>query len=295
MEASRYRRMCRLVDQVSPHGRQAGQQFSDRLIVKVYLYSVLRDRPVSFACHRCNWDMRLLDELFAELPSQATMSRRMRTVGVLATLERMLQRLSEDHGPSLLKRLDSKPLKVGSYSKDRDARRGRAAGEMARGYKLHVSHQSGRFGRLLITPMNTNDQVGAALLIPHLSGTGYLIGDNAYDANPVHRLAATHGHQLVAPPRRSNAGVYDPKRSLPQRLRALEMLDPLLHRDPGESFGRHLMRQRKAIERALGHAAGQGLFAPPPWVRRPHRVATWAAGKLIQTMIRQREIEGIKT
>jgi hypothetical protein len=307
MEAERYRRMCRLVDQVSPHGRRQRQQFADRVIVKVYVYATLCDRPVSFACDAAHWDAALLDEVVGDaLPSQPTMSRRLRTVGVLQTVERAMQLLADDCdcgvgvGVGLVKAIDSKPLRVGAYSKDTDALRGRAAGEMGRGYKLHACRRGGRFvGRMLITPMNTSDQVAAAALIPHLSGAGYLAGDNGYDANAVHELAAAHGHQLVAPPRASNVGVYDARRNAPQRLRSLEMLDPALH--PGdrgggrESFGQSLMRYRKSIERGFGHAAMHGLFAPPPWVRRPHRVALWAATKLIQTMVRQREIEGLMT
>jgi len=304
MEAERYRRMCRVVDQVSPHGRRDRQQFADRVIVKVYLYATLRDRPVRYACDPANWDAALRHELVgAALPSQPTMSRRLRTVGVLQAVERALRLLGEDGGAdaALVKAIDSKPLRVGAYSKDADALRGRAAGEQGRGYKLHTCRARGRFvGRMLITPLNTNDQVAAVALIPHLAGGGYLPADNGYDANAVHEAAAAHGHQLVAPPRASNVGVYDARRNAPQRLRSLEMLDPALHPADrggggggGESFGQGLMRQRRSIERGFGHAAHQGLFAPPPWVRRPHRVAVWAAAKLIQTMVRQREIEGL--
>lgn len=295
MEAKEYRRMCRLIDQVAPHGRRSRQQFADRKIAKVYLYSVLRDRPVLFVCDPRNWDEDLLQELIGTLPSQSTMSRRLRTVGVLSILERAGLALSEDHSESLVKMIDSKPLKVGSYSKDRDARRGRAAGEMARGYKLHVISRQNRILNWTITSMNTSDQVAAARLIPQLSGGGYLVADNGYDANPVHQLAHASNHQLVAPPRWSNRHVRDARRNSAARLRCLDMLNPLLHRGQDLPFGQSLMRSRRQIERNFGHAVMLGLHAPPPWVRTARRIATWVAGKLIQSMLRLREIEGLRT
>jgi hypothetical protein len=245
-------------------------------------------------CDARNWDKTLLQELIGTLPSQSTMSRRLRTVGVQATLERVMSLLAEDSGDGIVLAIDSKPLKVGSYSKDREALRGRAAGEMARGYKLHAITRNNRCIAFQITAMNTNDQVAAARLIPRVSGGGYLVADNGYDANALYRTAAAANYQLVAPPRMSNAGVRDARRNTAERLRSLDMLDARLHAGQKESFGRMLMRHRKQIERNFGHAVMLGLHAPPPWVRGPRRVATWTACKLIQSATRLSEIEGLK-
>jgi hypothetical protein len=299
MEATRYRRICRLVDQASPHGRRSRQQFADRVIVKVYFWSTQCDRPVSWACQAANWPAPLLaDVIGATLPSQPTMSRRTRTVGVLQLIERVQTMLSERLEDDVVKAIDSKPLKVGSYSRDRDARRGRGAGEKVRGYKLHAITCGKAFKFWTLTGMNSNDQVGAAMLLPKLSddraGWGYVTADNGYDANAVHRLAAATNHQLIAPPRASNAQVRDVRRNCPQRIRALDICaDPLRHAGVGPSFGLCVLRQRGQIERNFGNATMSGLGAPPPWVRRPHRVATWTAAKLIQRMLRQIEIAGV--
>ena len=297
MEAKRYRRLCRLVDQLSPHGRHDRQQFSDRTIVKVYFWSTRCDRPVSWACRWENWPERLLQQAVGlTLPSQPTMSRRMRTVGVLQLIERVQIKLAQDLGQQRVKVIDSKPLKVGSYSKDREARRGRAAGESARGYKLHAITSGDSFCLWTLTGMNVNDQVGAALLLPKLTGWGYITADNGYDANAVHRQARAANHRLIAPPRPSNAHVRDVKRNEPERIRSLDLFaNPLQHCGLADGFGRYLINARAPIERHFGNATMQGLSAPPPWVRTPHRVAAWTGAKLIQTMQRKLEIAGVMT
>ena len=60
------------------------------------------------------------------------------------------------------------------------------------------------------------------------------------------------------------------------------------------SFSLSLVRQREQIERNFGNATMCGLRTPPPWVRRPHRVATWVAAKLIECMLRQVELRKLQ-
>ncbi|MBV8781571.1 MAG: hypothetical protein JO353_09255 [Phycisphaerae bacterium] len=297
MEAEQYRRISRLVDQLCPHGRRSRQQFSDASIVKVYFFTTHNDRAVNWACQPEHWPESLRP---FNLPSQATMSRRLRSVGVLQLIDRIMVTLAEKLGEGAVKSIDSKPLRVGCYSRDRDAKRGRAGrGEMARGYKLHTITCGEAFKHFTILPMNENDQVGAAMLLPRLSeeprGYGYVTADNGYDANPVYLHAAGANHQLIAPPRRANAEVRDTRRNSAERIRSLELCaNPLAHCGLGENLGWQLLRERKQIERNLGNAAMDGLFAPPPWVRTPHRVATWVAAKLIQRMMRQLEIKRLR-
>jgi hypothetical protein len=297
MEAKRYRDVCRVIDQESPHGRRNKQQFSDALIVKVYYRSVQCDRPVNWACDEENWpEPLLLETIGFDVPSQSTMSRRLRTVGVLQLMERVQNRLAEVLGQQgLLKVIDSKPLKVGNYSKDSDAKRGRAAGEKARGYKLHAITVRKTFMLWTLTAMNCNDQTGAAMLIPRLQGWGYLSADNGYDANPVYRQAHGVNHQLIAPPRKSNAHVRDLRRNSKERIRSLDLCaDPLKHCGERDLFAASIRHERAEIERNFGNATMSGLTHPPPWVRRPRRLATWTAAKLALRMMRQLEIEGLR-
>jgi hypothetical protein len=304
MEADRYRRVCRLVDQLCPHGRRPRQQFSDAVVVMVFPYATYSDRAVSWACRAAHWpDERLRHATvgFGPLPSRSTMSTRLRTVGVLQLLDRVRAALAERLGRGeVVKAIDAKPLRVGRYTKDRDAKRGRAGpGEMARGYKLHAVTAADAFACWTVLPMNANDQVAAAVLLPRLGEQapwGYVGADNGYDANPVYRAAAAANHQLIAPPRRGNAHVRDVRRNTPQRIRSLDICaNPLGHCGLGESFGLGLLRRRKQVERNFGHLVMDGLHAPPAWVRTPHRVAAWVAAKLVQRMARQLEIKGLTT
>ena len=124
MEAGRYRRVCGLIDQVSWRRRPKKHSFSDALIVKVYFLATFFDRPTSWACKESNWPAGWIDDLIGTLPSQSTMSRRMRSLGVLQLIERVQTMLSQALEDDVVKAIDSKPLPVGSYSKDSDARRG---------------------------------------------------------------------------------------------------------------------------------------------------------------------------
>jgi hypothetical protein len=278
MEAQLFKALYRLVYSLA-HPRPKGVQFNDRIIVMVYLWSVLWDRPVCWACTPQNW----AGLLSFELPGNSTMSRRLRTVGVQQLIERALAAGSDLFGVPLLKVIDSKPMYVGPYSKDRDAKRGRiAAGQFARGYRLHTLNHERIVRQFTLAPMNTHDSLVAPRLIDRLEGGGYAAADNAYDTNELHSLAATVGHQLVAPPRPTNKGVRDAKRNCPQRLRALDLLDsPLQKCGPAGDFGRELYNRRQRVESGYGALTFLGLHYLPPCVRGPRRVALWAACKIL--------------
>lgn len=89
MEAKVYRAVLRILFSMGHRRREARRQFNDRWIMMVYLWSVINDRPVSGACDEQNWPKNQLD---CPLPSHATMSRRLRTLGVLQLLERLADR-----------------------------------------------------------------------------------------------------------------------------------------------------------------------------------------------------------
>jgi hypothetical protein len=135
MEAQLFGTIYRFVMSVA-HPKRARVQFSDHMITLVYLWSVLHDRPVCWACDTANWTKQRA----FELPSDSTMSARLKTVSVLELIARVLAAASELFPVTLVKAIDSKPLLVGAYSKDKDAKRGRiAAGQFARGYRLNAA------------------------------------------------------------------------------------------------------------------------------------------------------------
>jgi hypothetical protein len=309
MKAEWYRRVCEEIDQVCPLGRRPRERFSDGDILKVYFWSVGWKKPVSWACRKDNWTEEFFPGSSPDgLPSQSWVSRRLRTIPCIQAMERLNRMLAERFGQGIVKAMDSRPLKVGSYSKDREARRGRAAGEMARGYKLHgilsSASSKGVLWPWVLTGMQTNDQVPAKWLLEAQGkieadgkgrGWGYLVADNLFDANPMHVAAREINRQFVAPPRRSNQGVRDQRRNTPERLRALDMTDDLLERrGVGTGFGAELMDNRRSIEQCFGHQTMLGLTNPPPWVRRPRRMAMWVGAMLVVQMLRKLEIKELQ-
>ena len=92
--------------------------YPDELIVEVHYWSVLCDRPTSWACRKEHWPLHLRKR---PLPCPATMSRRLRSASVVALLDALERRVTAPGGPGLLWMIDGKPLPIGGCSKDRQA------------------------------------------------------------------------------------------------------------------------------------------------------------------------------
>ncbi len=293
MEAKLYRVVYRFVMSITHVGRAKRQQFSDRTILLVYLWSVLHDRPACWACDPINWPATL----DRPLPSDTTLSRRLRSLGVLQLLERVLTAVADLTPAGPVKLIDSKPLLVGAYSKDRDAKRGRlAARQMARGYRLHALNHGRAVRFWTLASMNQHDSQVAPQLLEKLSGWGYAVGDNAYDSNALHELSAAQNHQLIAPPQPKVRHLRDAKHNTPQRLHALDVLaSPLEFAGQPDRFGIGLYNQREAIESGFGELTMMGLDHLPAWVRGPRRVARWTAGKILLYLIRLAKKKGLMT
>jgi hypothetical protein len=245
------------------------------MIVAVFFWAVIHDRPVSWACQRRNWP----PDIQLALPSQSTMSRRLRTPAVENLLSKIFDELSE-HPRTWFKSIDAKPLVIGGYTKDKDAAWGYAVKSFAKGYKLYAIWGEGSLPLVWgLAPMNVSEKRMAAAMIPHLTGSGYLLGDTQYDTNPLYDLAQQNGHQLVAPRYRRKAGLGHRYNS-PSRLRSIELLKT--------RFGTALYRQREDVERRFGWltSCATGLTVLPAWVRRPTRVRLWIYAKLLINALR---------
>jgi hypothetical protein len=293
MEAKVYRALLKILLSIAHPPRGARRQFGDRWIIMVYLWSVINDRPVSWACEQQNWPK---DQLDAPLPSDSTMSRRLRAVGVLQLLERLLTTLTDALPVPLIKTIDSKPMLVGAYSKDGDAKRGRLSeGQFARGYRLHALCHHRAVRSWLIAPMNEHDSTIAPRLLDRLEGGGgYAVADNAYDTNECHEHASAADHQLIAPARFVNREVRDARYNRPERLRALDLLaSPLEKCGQPNQFGIALYNTREAAESCFGELSMHGLNYLPAWVRGPRRVALFTAAKLILQALRCLQRKGV--
>ena len=65
---------------------RSSRGYSSFDIVRVWLWSVVHDRPVTWACRGCNWPA---GQWRGDIPSDATMSRRLRSPEVRDLLEKM--------------------------------------------------------------------------------------------------------------------------------------------------------------------------------------------------------------
>ncbi len=205
------------------------------------------------------------------------MSRRLGTTEVHRLLGAMEGQLIALEGrPGFVLLLDGKPLVVGTHSKDRDAAWGRAGRGYAKGYKLHALYGPGRLPLAWdVAPLNASEPEVAVRLVSFLGrGGGYLLGDKAYDSNPLHAVTRSLGYQLVAQRKRPGTGLGH-RRHDPGRLRSIDLLQ--------QDFGRDLYACREDVERQFGWLTnhGTGLAPLPAWVRRSHRVRLWIQGKII--------------
>ncbi len=248
------------------------------VLLVTMLWAALHDRPVSWACQRAHWQTTRLRP--DHLPSPATMSRRVDRVGLgllWRAVEHRLRELSS-RAPALVAFLDGKPLPVGGATKDPDARYGRAAGTMAKGYKLHTIWSTRAMPETWeVTPLNTGETVVARRLIPQLSDGGYLLADGNYHSNPLFDLAGQQGYQLIVPLPKGRPGH---QYQSPYRLRSIALMK--------NAFGKEMYRMRIGIEESYGNSVsfGGGLAPLPAWVRGLNRVRTWVWAKLLINGVR---------
>jgi len=251
-------------------------------IVRVYLWAQLHDRPVSWACQSRHWSRLTLPP---GLPSQSTMSRRLRSTPISAFLEALGRRLQKCFEPTLnlLKIIDGKPLLVSRHAKDTDATWGPAGKRMGRGYKLHVIWGNGAMPTCYdVRPLNVSEKAVATQMIRELSGSGYLLGDAFYHSGRLFDLAARYDHQLLAPRSRGHQGTgLGHRRQSKARLRSIALLEPDKR---CSGFGRELFVLRDRVETHFGHLCsfGAGLTTHlPSWVRGLGTVKRYVQTKLM--------------
>jgi hypothetical protein len=281
MERECWSQLSQAICEVAARWSESGRyQHSTARIVRVHLWSVLHDRPTSWACAAAHWDPRTRP---AALPDQSTMSRRKRTRAFERFMDAVGARLAGKASAALLKRVDGKALMVAAHSTDRDAAWGRGAGQDANGYKLHTIWSDRAMPeQWTLTPLNVCEKRMARRMVKRLSGGGYLLADAYYDDSKLHEQARAANHQMVAPRRRSSRGkglghCYQS----PHRLRSIDITESPAH--VNDAFGRSLRDSRGQIERDLGNLSsfGGGLAGLPAWTRRIWRVRSWVHAKLL--------------
>jgi hypothetical protein len=259
---------------------------STALVVRVYLWAALHDRPVCWACAPSSWSDKTRP---GDLPDQSTMSRRLRRDDFEPFLRALHQRLNgRPHTPHV-RIIDGKPLELPNHTTDRNAGWGRGVSRISVGYKLHMIYSGNPLpDAFVITPLDVCEKQLAARLIKRVEGEGYLLGDRHYDASWLYDWCGYHGHQLLTPRVRPATGLGHHYQS-PQRLHAIELLE-----SPAaiNRFGPSLYQLRSEIERGFSNLScfGGGLAPLPFWVRRIWRVRPWVWAKLLINAARIRNI-----
>lgn len=273
MEGELWKQLYRLVMKIANNKTLKRATYTDADIVLVFLWAVLHDRPVYWACKKSNWPIYYRRR---KLPNASTMTRRLRTEQLQYLLKVIENYLVGKLPRSICRWIDGKPLPVGGSSKDKQSAFGFGASCIAKGYKLYaVGDNNQGFVRWMIKPMNHSESNVATELIEQLDDGGYLIGDGAYDINRLYKLASKKSIQLITPQRIKKAKGLGHRRHHPFRIRAMSM-----NKRP---FGQGLIESRKGIERMFGNLTTfcGGLKPLPHWVRGLFRVRLWVLGKMI--------------
>lgn len=278
MERQLWPQLYHLIMATGGDFRLRDSTFQPHIVALVLLWAALHDRPMRWACRASNWSTTTLRP--ATLPSEATVSRRRHRVDTAVFLRALLARARGEARCALAAIIDAKPLPVGGASGDREARCGRGAGFLAKGYKLYAVWAGRPAPEVYrVYSMNVSEYDVAKEMLQELDHGGYLLGDGEYDAGSVYEAAAAAGDQLVAAPGKPNAGCGH-RRPSAARRRGLELIRT--------DFGRALYRVRRGIERAFAGLTGfgGGLAPLPAWVRHLHSVWTWVTAKLAINAVR---------
>jgi hypothetical protein len=269
MEGQVWRIVEGLLWGVQPRSRRF--RFGDAEILRVVLWAVLHDRPMVWACRPEHWPGMWRP---ARLPHPSTISRRWRSPALQEEARRLSKKaIRRLGGGGRYVAIDGRPLGVGGCSKDPDARAGRGARGMARGYKMYaVVDRQHVILAYQIHPMSMAEQTVALSLLPQLPPEATrVVGDKIYDSLKLHRVAAATGRRLYTPLRENRVG----RRQQPRRLQLLRLLQ--------RPVGRRLMLWRMEIERTFGNTTtvSFGFKGLPAWARRLHRVDRWMWGKTL--------------
>lgn len=249
-------------------------KYCDAVIVFIELFRVGRQLSAQQAMNRRHWPVWTRRIAF---PSYSQFNRRVK-------YERVGQHIAEmsRHFRDLLpktdeKAIDGKPLLVGGFSKDPDARRGKAPGGWANGYKLHaVVDSAGAVETWHVTSLKAGEATVARTLLSNTDLRNARVrGDSNYDSVALYNIVADAGGRFIAQRRRSGTGLgHHPQHA--DRLRAIQELEATT-----DGLRRHC-NHRIRVEQIFGRltTVAFGLWSLPPSVRRLDRVRRYVDAKI---------------
>lgn len=254
--------------------RTPGFKFPDAVIVMIQLFGALRQLSAAAALDKGRWPLWLRRLKF---PSHSQFNRRVQTPSVQALLAELNTHFRDRLPRTADKAIDGKPLIVGGFSKDPDARRGKVPAGWARGYKLHlIVDAGGAVEAWDVTSLLGGEPTVGRDLVGHVPLQGATLrGDSNYDSNALYAAVADRGGRLIAPRKKPGRGLGDHGHH-PHRLQAIAELETQRKRRA------HHDLHRNRVEQTLGQltCVSFGLWGLPPSVRRLHRVRRWVAAKI---------------
>jgi hypothetical protein len=263
-----YQSLRRVNRRIPKQGRAC--QYSDTLIVGMYLWTVFHDRPLCWAVDRSNYSSLFRPR---KLPSRSQFGRRIKSARCQMLLEALNRELaSVDDVPNIFL-MDSRPLRVGAYSRDPDVRTGYTKDGFAKGYKLHaLATKQGSIVAWRLTALNRNDKPVAWELINEARPRGMVLADGSYDSGKLYDHVLEYGALLLTPLPDNVGGGHRPQSRA--RLLAARMW---------ANGAEVLYGDRLGIERIFSQQSsfGGGLAPLPAWVRRWERVYRWITAKLM--------------
>ena len=284
MDRNGWRSLQHLIrDAVKSVGRTPKAQHSDVLVLSMLFWSVAHDRPLCWACERTNYGGHFRPR---RLPSVSQFCRRVKTDRFQAFLQHIHDALTNESQLAGLNFFDGKPLAVGNYSRDPDARRGYGAGRIERGYKLHaLVTEKRQFASWSVQPMNTNEMRAARAIVaqlPDVPSGSIFMADGNYDAHILHKEISRRDAWLWLKPR----GIATHPVTLRQMGSARRALLKAWQSDP--QWSERMTRHRVHVEGAFSNLTsyGGGLGPLPAFVRRLDRVRRWVGAKIILYHVR---------
>lgn len=273
--------LCRAIrGAVRAAGASRRVMFSDLLILKMYIWSVAHDRPLWWACQKQHYHSVFRPR---RLPSVSQFCRRVKSDLFQRHLQAVHQALTQNCQWQGLNFLDGKPLEVGNYSRDPEAKTGFAAGRLGKGYKLHaLVTQDRRIATWCVLPMNVHEMkvaqamIGQGPTMSRMSPGTVFMADGNYDAHVFHKQIAAAGGSLYIKPR----GVARHPVTRRQMGGARRQLIEFWQKLPEQA--QWIYNERVNVEGTFSNLCsyGGGLGPLPAFVRRLERVRRWTGAKI---------------
>ena len=252
--------------------------FSDRLILTMYLWAVAHGQPMCWACERQHYHTFLRPR---RLPSVSQFCRRVAGERFQLYLQHLHDATTGHRRLNGLNFLDGKPLAVGNFSRDPDAKVGYGVGRVERGYKLHaVVTEDRKIVAWSVLPLDVHEMAVVGTILQEavaVPDAAVFMADGNYDAAKLHKAVDGLGGRLYVRPRGKAKHPVTRRQMGPARRALIDAWE----RAPEAC--EWVYRQRLKVESTFSAlcTAGGGLGPLPGFVRRLARVRRWVGAKVL--------------